>query len=145
MVALRDGMVLLDEPERAWRLPARSADPGSAAPTAGVELGIESADEHRRARNVMWVFQGLDFPPQIAPILEQVTLWIASADAGYDDLAPYLQRSPLPPANGMALALAYLETAGMNVRATRLWEERDRFVPQLTDPSLGALFDNWGR
>jgi SAM-dependent methyltransferase len=145
MVALRDGMVLLMDETATWTAPVRLAHPTNRVPRAGELLGIESADDHRRERNVMWVFQGLDFPPQIAPVLEQLTLWIAAADAGYDDLARYLQGSTLPPANGIALALAYLENAGMDVMATRLWGERDQFVPQLTDPSLGALFDNWGR
>lgn len=144
MVALRDGMVLLTDRERTWRVPARSADPSAAAPGAGHELGIESADDHRRARNVMWVFQGLDLPPQIAPVLEQVTLWIATADAGYDVLESHLEGAPLPPANAVALGLAYLETAGMDVMTTRLWSERERFVPALTDASLAALFDGWG-
>lgn len=145
MVALRDGMVLLTEAGRTWSAPARLGHPTNRIPAAGDELSIESANDHRRERNVMWVFQGLDFPPQIAPVLEQMTLWIASVDAGYDDLAAYLQNSALPPANGIALALAYLETAGMDVMATRLWNQRDRFVPGLTDPSLAGLFDSWGR
>lgn len=91
----------------------------------------------------MWVFQGLDFPPDIAPILEHVTLWVASADAGYDDVSAFLRGAPLPAANGIALALAYLETAGMDVTATRLWRERDRYLPAVTDANLRALFDDW--
>jgi hypothetical protein len=145
MVALRDGMGLLLDETVTWTAPARRAHPTAVVPGAADLLRIESADDHRRERNVMWVFQGLDFPPQIAPVLEQLTLWIASADAGFDELTPLLQGAPLPPANGVALALAYLDTAGMDVRATRLWTQRDRFVPALTDPSLAALFDDWGR
>jgi hypothetical protein len=145
MVALRDGFAFLTDESRTWSPPARSADPRAGVPGAGDAFTIEAADDHRRERNVMWVFQGLDFPPQIAPVLEQVTLWIASSDAGYEDLSAALQSAPLPAANALALALAYLETAGMDVMATRLWAERDRFVPALTDPSLSGLFDNWGR
>ena len=145
MVALRDGMVLLtDQASREWSAPARRARPSATAPGAADALEIESADEHRRERNVMWVFQGLDFPPQIAPVLEQATLWIASTDVGYDDLATYLRGAPLPPANAVALALAYFETAGMDVTSTRLWRERDRYLPEISDPSLRGLFDNWG-
>jgi hypothetical protein len=138
-------MVLLTGDAATWEPPARLAHPTDRVPGAGDQLGVESADDHRRERNAMWVFQGLDFPPQIAPILEQLTLWIASADAGYDELEGYLRGGPLPPANGIALALAYVENAGMDVMATTLWSERDRFVSALSDPSLAALFDNWGR
>jgi hypothetical protein len=145
MVALRDGMVLLTgEASRSWSVPARRASPGEAVPTASESLDIESADGHRRERNVMWVYQGLDFPPALAPLLEQLSLWIASADAGYDDLAALVAGAPIPPHNAVALAVAYVDSAGIDVRTTRVWSERERFVSQLTDPSLRALFDNWG-
>jgi hypothetical protein len=146
VVALRDGMVLLaDGQPRDWTVPARRESPSAPVPAATDELRAESADDHRRERNVMWVFQGLDFPPQIGPVLEQLALYIASVDAGYDDLAPHLQGVPIPVANGVALALAYVETAGLDVIATRVWSERERYLPAVTDPSLRALFDDWGR
>jgi CubicO group peptidase (beta-lactamase class C family) len=113
------------------------------ASAGGAHMSINAY--HRRERNVMWVFQGLDFPPQIGPVLEQLALYIASVDAGYDDLAPHLQGVPIPVANGVALALAYVETAGLDVIATRVWSERERYLPAVTDPSLRALFDDWGR
>jgi predicted methyltransferase len=144
MVARRDGMVLLTEEERSWTVAVRGVDPELGIPGPEDDLRIESADDHRRARNVMWVFQGLDFPQGIAPVLEQVTLWIATADVGYDMLVAALEGAPIPPANAIALGLAYLETAGMDVMATRLWSERERFVSSLTDPSLAGLFDGWG-
>jgi hypothetical protein len=144
MVALRDGMVLLsDEESVTWSVPARRAHPTATVPGATDELEVQSADDHRRERNVMWIFQGLDFPPQIAPVLEQAALWIASADVGYDELASYLQGAPLPAANALALALAYFESAGMQVTETRLWGERDRYLPAISDPSLRRLFDGW--
>jgi SAM-dependent methyltransferase len=144
MVALRDGAALLtdDEPQE-WTVLARRAHPTAMVPGAADELEVEAADDHRRERNVMWVFQGLDFPPQIAPLLEQHALWIAAADAGYEDLAPHLVGAPLPAANGIALALAYVETAGIDVAETRIWRERDRYLPAITDPSLRALLDSW--
>ncbi|MDH3422006.1 MAG: class I SAM-dependent methyltransferase [Gemmatimonadota bacterium] len=146
MVALRDGMVLLtNDASHDWRVPARLAHPTATVPGAGDALEVQSADDHRRERNVLWVFQGLDFPPQIAPLLEQIALWIASVDAGYDDLAPHLRGAPLPPANGIALALAYVENAGIDVLDTRIWSERERYLPAISDPSLRALFDDWAR
>jgi hypothetical protein len=108
-------------------------------------LEVEPADDHRRERNVMWIFQGLDFPPQIAPVLEQVALWIASSDVEYDGLTSYLQGAPLPAANAIALSLAYVESAGMQVTTTRLWSERARYLPAISDPSLRRLFDEWER
>jgi len=93
---------------------------------------------------VMWVFQGLDFPPQIAPVLEQLTLWVASSDIGYDGVIEQMEgAAPLPLPNAIALALAYLEAAGMDPTATRLWSERDRYLPAISDPSLRGLFEEW--
>jgi SAM-dependent methyltransferase len=146
MVALRDGMVLLsDEASATWSVPARRTDPATAIPGSADALEVESADDHRRERNVMWIFQGLDFPPQIAPVLEQVALWIASSDVGYDDLTSYLQGAPLPAPNAIALSLAYFESAGMQVTTTRLYRERERYLPALSDPSLRRLFNEWER
>jgi FkbM family methyltransferase len=145
MVALRDGVALLaDEGTVDWSVSARRAHPTDVVPGVRDVLTPQPADDHRRERNVMWVYQGLDFPPQIAPVLEQATLWIASVDAGYDDLAAYLRDAPLPAPNAIALALAYLESAGMAVNSTRVWRERDRYLPSISDPSLRALFDGWG-
>ena len=144
MVALRDGMVLLADGEaRDWTVPARRAHPTAPVPGATDALDVRAADDHRRERNVMWVFQGLDFPPQIAPVLEQIALWIAAADAGYDDLDAFLRGAPLPSANALALALAYFESAGMDVTSTRIWRERERYLAAISDPSLRRLFDNW--
>jgi SAM-dependent methyltransferase len=146
MVALRDGVVLLtdDEPQF-WTAPARGTNPAEAVPGPVDELEIESADDHRPERNVMWVFQGLDFPPTIAPVLEQLALWIVAADVGYDAIAPFMESAPLPAPNGIALALAYVEYAGMDVTGTRVWEERERYLPALSDPSLRTLFEGWER
>jgi len=146
MVALRDGAVLLDDgEEHTWSALARSAHPTAGAPGITTPLRLEPADEHRRERNVMWVYQGLDFPANIAPVLEQASLWIASADVGYDDLVAYLQGAPLPTQNAIVLALAYFESAGMDPAATRIFAERDRYMASITDPSLRGLFEQWAR
>jgi SAM-dependent methyltransferase len=145
MVALRDGMVLLEDgDEHTWSIQTRRAQV-TAAPGIGTSLEVQPADDHRRARNVMWVYQGLDFPAQIAPLLEQATVWIAVSDIGYDDLVANLQAASLPIQNAIVLALAYLESAGMDPTATRVWAERDRYGPSVTDPSLRGLMEGWER
>lgn len=145
MVALRDGMVLLEDgEEHTWSVQARRAHP-SAAPGMSSSLEAQPADDHRRERNVMWVYQGLDFPAQIAPVLEQATLWIAASDIGYDELVANLQLPSLPMQNAVVLALAYLESAGMDPTATRVWAERDRYLASVTDPSLRRLVEGWER
>lgn len=145
MVALRDGMVLLEDgEEHTWSIQARRAQV-TAAPGIGTSLEVEPADDHRRERNVMWVYQGLDFPAQIAPVLEQTTLWVAASDAGYDDLVANLGTPSLPTQNAIVLALAYLENAGMDPTSTRIWAERDRYLPSVTDASLRGLMEGWER
>jgi len=146
MVALRDGMVLLEDGEpHTWSVQARRASSTVGAPGSTSTLEIEPADDHRRERNVMWVYQGLDFPAQIAPVLEQATLWVAASDVGYDELVANIQAPSLPTQNLIVLALAYLESAGMDPTATRIWTERDRYLPSVTDPSLRRLMEGWER
>jgi predicted methyltransferase len=146
MVALRDGMVLLtDDGPQSWTAPARGTNPAEAVPDSVDELEVESADDHRPERNIMWVFQGLDFPPAVAPVLEQLALWIVAADVGYEAIVPFMQSAPLPAPNGIALALAYVEYAGLEVTTTRVWAERERYLPALSDPSLRTLFEGWER
>jgi len=145
MVALRDGMVLLEDgEEHTWSVQARRAQ-ATAAPGSSTALEVQPADDHRRERNVMWVYQGLDFPAQIAPVLEQATLWVAASDIGYDELVANIQAPSLPTQNAIVLALAYLESAGMDPRATRIWAERDRYMPSVTDASLRGLMEGWER
>jgi SAM-dependent methyltransferase len=146
MVALRDGLVLLtDDGPHSWTAPVRGTDPAEAVPGSDDELEAESADEHRPERNVMWVFQGLDFPPAIAPVLEQLAIWIVSADVGYDAVVPFLESATIPAGDGVALALAYIENAGIDVTTTRVWTERESYLPAITDPNLRGLFEGWER
>ena len=142
MVASRDGaIVLAEDGPRSWSVMARKAHRTPPVPEARDRLEIRSADEHRATRNVTWLFQGLGLHPQIAPTVEQFALWIASEDSGYDDLAERAAGAPIPAERAVALAAAYTASAGIDITMKRIWADREKFVPALTDESLKRFFE----
>lgn len=66
---------------------ARSMPWTGLAPQLQDRFEIRSADENVAMRNVMWLFQGVNLHPLVEPVVQQIALWIASEDAGYDTLA----------------------------------------------------------
>ncbi|HIC54704.1 MAG TPA: class I SAM-dependent methyltransferase [Gemmatimonadetes bacterium] len=143
MVASRDGVILLTEDgPQSWSVMVRKAHRTLPVPEAGDRLEIRSADEHRATRNVTWLFQGTGLHPQIAPTVEQLALWIASENAGYDDLAEYASAAPIPTERTVALAAAYTASAGIDITLKQIWADREKFVPALTDENLRRFFEN---
>jgi hypothetical protein len=143
MVASRDGVILLTEDgPQSWSVMVRKAHRTLPVPEAGDRLEIRSADKHRATRNVTWLFQGTGLHPQIAPTVEQLALWIASENAGYDDLAEYASAAPIPTERTVALAAAYTASAGIDITLKQIWADREKFVPALTDENLRRFFEN---
>jgi len=141
MVARRDGAVVLrgDGPTT-WTVLARSTYRERPAPRPQDVLEIQPADEHRATRNVVWQFQGISIHPVLAPVIEQLSLWIASENAGYDALAELASTVPISTERAVALAAAYTAQAGIDITAMRIWTDREKFVPALTDESLKRFF-----
>jgi len=142
LIARRDGViVLLDDGPQTWRVLARnvrgnlpSADPQDA-------FEIRSADERIGMRNVMWLYQGMNLQPQLEPVVQQLSLWIASDNPSYDELAGLVSSSPFEVEEVVALAVAYTDSSGTDVTQKRIWTDRERFVPGLTDPGLRSFFE----
>ncbi len=142
VIARRDGVVvLLEDGPRTWQVLARNVRATLPDPQPQDDLRIRSADERIGMRNVMWVFQGLNLHPLIEPVLQQLALWIASGDPGYDDLAEHATDAPISAEEMVALAVAYTDSSGLDVTQKRIWTERGRFVPALTDPGLQRFFE----
>ena len=142
MIARRDGSTLLTEDGlQDWVVLARRAHQTRAIPGPDDSFEIISAEEHRAERNVMWLFQGLDIHPVILPILEQLGVWIVAEDAGYEDLMEHASTVPVPVADVMGLAVAYVAQAGIDVTQTRAWADRDRYLSALADEGLRTFLE----
>ena len=142
MIARRDGaIVLFEDRPQTWQVLARSMPPTPSASQRRDRFQIRSADENIAMRNVMWLFQGLKLHPLVAPVVQQLALWIASEDAGYDDLVEHASGAPIPTEEVVALAVAYLDSSGTDVTQMEIWSDRERFVPALTDRGLRSFFE----
>ncbi len=143
MIARRDGVVILreDGPQN-WTVLTRKVHRTRAVPQSSDGFEIRVAEDHIAERNVMWLFQGMGMHPVLAPVVEPFALWMASEDAGYDDLAELAADAPIPAEEAIALAAAYMEQALIDITQKRIWADREKFVPALTDPGLKRVFDN---
>ncbi len=142
LIARRDGaIVLLDDGVQAWTVLARSIRANLPGPNPQDPIRIQSADDRIEMRNVMWLYQGMNLHPRVAPVIQRLSLWIASDDPGYDDLVQQAAGASIPPQEAVALAAAYTDTSGTDITQKRIWAERERFVPALTDASLRRFFE----
>ena len=142
LIARRDGVVvLLDDGLQAWSVLARNVQGNLPGPDPQDVFEIQSADERIGMRNVMWLYQGMNLQPLLEPVIQQLSLWIASDNPGYDDLAEQASSSPFPVEEVVALAVAYTDSSGTDVTQKRIWADRGRFVPAVTDPGLRRFFE----
>ncbi len=140
MVARRDGMVVLREDgPRAWRVQARRAERAPRAPATADRLTLRP-DGPTEVADLMWLFQGVDIYPAVAPTVEQIGLWIVTDDAGWEDLAAHARAGSVHQANAVALAAAYVNASGIDLRGRRIWSERASFADQITDQGLQRVF-----
>ena len=49
--------------------------------------------------------------------------------------------APIPAEEAVALAVAYMDSSGIDVTQKRIWADRERFVPALTDQRLKRFFE----
>ena len=142
MIARRDGFALLGEDgAQTWRVPARRAHHEAArVPGPADRLEVRVDGEGSQVRDLMWLFQGVDVNPAVAPTVEQIAVWIVTDDLGWDPLSAHARASSVHAANAVALAAAYVNGAGIDIRQKRIWAERERFVPALTDDGLKRIF-----
>ncbi len=142
LIARRDGVVvLLDDDPQVWTVLARNVQGNLPSPDPQDAFEIQSADERIGMRNVMWLYQGMNLQPQLEPVVQQLSLWIASDNPGYDDLAGRASSSPFPVEEVVGLAVAYTDSSGTDVTQKRIWTDRERFVSALTDPGLRRFFE----
>jgi hypothetical protein len=141
LIARRDGMIFLDgDGDQTWTVPVRRINQSAPAPGPADRLEIRSADERVQLRDLTWMFQGLDIFPAIAPTVEQIAIWIATEDRGWDDLSAHAAANSIHNANAVGLAAAHVNAIGIDIKQKRIWAERSSFVPSLTDEGLKQLY-----
>ena len=84
----------------------------------------------------------MNLHPMIESLVQQLSLLIASENPGYDDLARNAAGVTIPLEEVVALAAAYTSMSGTDITQKRIWAERERFVPSLTDAGLRSFFEN---
>ena len=134
-------VVLLEDGPQVWTVLARSVQGNLPSPDPQDVIEIQSADERIGMRNVMWLYQGMNLQPQLEPVIQQLSLLIASDDPSYDDLAGQASSSPFPVEEVVALAVAYTDSSGTDVTRKRIWTDRERFVSAVNDPGLRRFFE----
>ena len=145
LIARRDGAVaLLDDGPQAWTVLARNVQRDLPGADPGDAFEIQSADERMGMRNVMWMYQGMNLNPLIAPLVQQLSMWIASGDPGYAELAESASGAPVPVADAVGLAAAYADASGTDITLKQIWADRDSFVPAIADAGLRNFFETRG-
>ena len=141
MIARRDGMMLLLSDEaRPWSIPARRVQQDAPIPEQDDELRVRSADERAELRDLAWFFQGLGLFPAIAPTVEQIAIWIAAEDLGWEVLSAHASGNSIHAANAVALASAHVNAIGIDIKQKRIWAERSSFVSAISDDGLKRIF-----
>ena len=142
VIARRDGMVVLRE-DRAvpWVIETRRAEQDDSPAEPGAPFQLRDPEAGADVRDLMWLFQNADVYPAVAPTVEQIALWITTQDAGWEALSAHARATSVHAANAVALATAYTNGAGIDVRQKQIWQERDQFVPSITDEGLRRAFE----
>lgn len=140
MIARRDGyIVLTEDAPRAWNLAVRKADPAASAPRPGEPIELTSYGSQQVA-DLMWLLQGSDVNPAVAPTVEQIAVYIVTADAGWAALSAHARSTSVHAANAVALASAYVNRAGIDIKSKRIWSERASFASDISDAGLRRIF-----
>ena len=72
--------------------------------------------------------------------VEQAAAWIAELDPRYGDIESAVQGERMPAHYVIAFALVYCDLAGIDIAATRIWQDRERVFSALRDPGLSAWY-----
>ena len=142
VIARRDAMVVLRE-DRAvpWVIETRRAEQDDSPAEPGAPFQLRDPEAGADVRDLMWLFQNADVYPAVAPTVEQIALWITTQDADWETLSAHARSTSVHAANAVALATAYTNGAGIDVRRKRIWQEREQFVPAITDEGLRRAFE----
>ena len=149
MIARRDGWVVLsDDDWHQWSIRAVTRRPDRPAPGAERELDILSARTAAQLEELLYQMQagtyavadsGTLYPPMTLAV-EQAAVWIADADLSYGAIADGIPVERMSTPYAVAFALVFVDRAGIDVTARRVWSDREIVFGALRDPHLVAWY-----
>ncbi len=148
MVGRRDGWVVLrDGGWHQWSIrtvPRRPDRPPGA--DRGLDIlppGTASHLEELMYRMQVGTYTVADSAALYAPLtlgVEQAAVWIADADLSYGAIANDLRTERMPTPFAVALALVFVDRAGIDVTTRRVWADRETIFGLSRDPGLAAWY-----
>ncbi|MDA1093109.1 MAG: class I SAM-dependent methyltransferase [Acidobacteria bacterium] len=149
MVSRRDAAVrLFDGEARDWAVRSVGRQRTKRAPGSDDALNIAAPSSLPALDALMHQMQAGTYTVADSPVLylprvesvEQAAVWIVEEDASYDDLFSALDDPRMPAQYAVAFALVFCDRAGVDVTATRMWEDREQVFGGLRDPGLAAWY-----
>ena len=145
MVARRDGwIVLVDDAWRDWTLRAVGRQRDREAPGPEVRLEIRPPAAAPAIESVLYEIQAGTYTvgdsPTLYPprthVVEQAAVWIADGDADYASMESRIAGPRIPAQYAAAFALVFVDRAGIDVTARRVWNDREEIFGRLRDQGL---------
>ena len=150
MIARRDGWVVLaDDGVREWSIRAVPRQPDRNAPGSNEVLTLFPPNvapdlEELLHRLQSGTYTGIEMDDVVyAPLtlgVEQAAVWITDADPSYRAIADEVGGHRMPAAYAVAFALVFVDRAGIDVTALRVWSDRAMIFRSVRDPNLSAWY-----
>ena len=149
MIARRDGWVVLSDDEwHEWSIRAVTRRPDGPAPGAERELDILSDRTAAHLEELLYQMQVGTYAvadsdtlyPPLTLAVEQTAVWIADADLSYGAIAEGIPVERMSTPYAVAFALVFVDRAGIDVTARRVWSDREFVFGALRDPHLAAWY-----
>ena len=149
MVARRDGWIVLDDDAwQEWSIRAVGRQRDREAPASDTVLSIRSPATAPEIEAVLYEIQVGTYTvansPTLYPprthVVEQAAVWIADGDDDYGSMESHLAGPRVPPQYATAFALVFVDRAGIDVTARRVWNDRNTVFRGLRDQGLNFWY-----
>ncbi len=151
MVARSDAALIVDDDDwKRWRIRTASThwDKGTAGPDDRFEL--RPASDDGRLTAVVRALQAgtyrvspdaefVTYAPQTIGVAESA-VWIALADPSYEEVERWLGDGRVPGVYAAAFGLVLCERAGIDIRGTRMWNDRATIFDQIDLRDLSTWY-----
>jgi hypothetical protein len=145
MIARRDSvMTLYDGDWAEWTIRAVGRRQDEPVASAGERFDIRPPSTAMVASDVLYALQAGTYQVADSPLLypprthkvEQTAVWIAEQDLSFEELAPLAGDEQIPAEYAIAFSLVFLDEAGLDVTARRVWEDHQEIFGVLR-PIMG--------
>lgn len=149
MVSRRDAAIrLFDGEVHDWAVRSVGRQRSKRAPGGDDRLSMAAPSSLPALDALMHQMQAGTYTVADSPVLymprvhtvEQAAVWIAEEDASYDEISAAVDDERMPAQYAVAFALVYCDRAGIDVTATRMWDDREQIFGVLRDPGLTAWY-----